>query len=182
MPDALAFRYARALADLAAQTGADPEAIGRDLAAFTALLRESADLRIALESPAVPPPRKRAVISHLARELGISDLARRFLLVLADHRRAGMLNEIREAFETVTDERMGVARVDVRSARELSEPQRRQILVELARITGKRTRPRFAVDPELVGGFSARIGSTVYDGSVRGQLQALKEKLVGAVS
>ena len=180
MPNALAFRYARALADLAARPGVDLETLRRELDAFTAALAESEDLRTALESPAVTPPRKRAVISRMAALLPISDLVRRFLLVVVDHRRVALLREIGEAFEAVIDNRLGVVRADVLSARELTAQQREQLLAGLGKLTGRQVRARFAVDEKLIGGVVARIGSTVYDGSVHGQLQALRHRLAGA--
>jgi F-type H+-transporting ATPase subunit delta len=179
MPAALAFRYARALADLANQPGVDAVAVGSQLNAFAATIADSADLRVILASPAVPPARKRAVISGLAPVVGVSDLVRRFLVVVADHHRMSLLSEVSEAFELVMDERLGVVRADVSSARELTPTQRAEVLAELARITGKNARARFSIDQDLIGGLTARIGSTVYDGSVRGQLESLQQQLAG---
>lgn len=181
MPSALAMRYARALADVAMAPGSKGNAEGviADLGTFERVLTESVDLKTALESPAVPPPRKRAVAGRLAKELQLSDTVRRFLFVLIDHRRTALLREVREAFESVMDERLGIVRADVMSARPLTEPQQQQILAGLARLTGKQTRAQFRVRDELIGGVMARIGSTVYDGSVRGQLEALKQRLAG---
>jgi F-type H+-transporting ATPase subunit delta len=178
MPNALAFRYARALADAAG--AADPQAVMRDLEAFETLLAASVDLHIVLESPAVPPARKRAVVSRLAQALRLSDLARRFLMVLIDHRRPALLGGVREAFESVTDERLGVARVDVVSARELTLAQRGAIVAEVGRVTGRQARAQFSIREDLIGGVVARVGSTVFDGSVRGQLETLKHRLAGA--
>ena len=178
MPNALAFRYARALAG--ASAGVDPQSVMRDLEAFASLLAASQDLHIALQSPAVPPARKRAVVSRLAKSLQVSDVVRRFLMVLIDHRRPALLENIREAFEAVMDERLGVARVDVVSARELTPAQRAAIVAEVGRVTGKQARALFSVREDLIGGVVARVGSTVFDGSVRGQLDALKRRLAGA--
>lgn len=180
MPAAVAFRYARALADLAAQPGADPEAVMHDLEAFEQALAAAPHLRTAMQSPAVPPPRKRAVVTHVAKLMALSDLARRFLMVLVDHHRTALIADIREAFESVLDQRLGLVRADVESAREMNEQARRELLDALAQITGKQSRARFSVRPELLGGVVARIGSTVYDGSLRGQLSALQQRLAGA--
>lgn len=166
------------LADLAGN--ARVAEVAAELDAFAAAMRESADLRIAMDSPAVPPARKRAVISKLSEILGVSDLVRRFLFVVIDHRRPALLPEIREAYEEVMDERLGVARADVYSARPLTEAERAQLTGRLAALTGKRVRPRFDVNPALIGGIVARVGSTVYDGSVRGQLESLKARMAGA--
>ena len=184
MPGALAFRYARSLADVATKPGSavDVEALKAQLTAFANLVAESPDLKIALESPAIQPAKKRAVAAQLAKQLGATDLVRRFLCVLIDHRRTALLGDIREAFEAVADERMGIARAEVTSARPLSEPQQKQVLAGLTRLTGKETRAEFKVEESLIGGVVARIGSTVYDGSVRGQLDALRQRLAGVES
>jgi len=134
-------------------------------------------LRHALQSPAVAPARKRAVISRMAEALSLSGVVRRFLLVLIDHRRTDWLGEIREAFEAVMDDRQGLVRVDVVSARELSAEQRGVLLAELSRVTGRQARAQFSIREELIGGVLARVGSTVFDGSVRGQLETLKQRL-----
>jgi F-type H+-transporting ATPase subunit delta len=177
VPAALAFRYARALAGLAAAPGVDPEAVARQLSAFETALKESAELRTALESPAVPPGRKHAVVRRLAQVLPVSDLVLRFLLVVVDHRRTALLADIREALETVMDERLGVVRADLVSARELAPERRGELVAALSSVTGKRVRPRFSVNAALIGGVVARVGSTVYDGSVRGQLRVLRSRL-----
>jgi F-type H+-transporting ATPase subunit delta len=111
--------------------------------------------------------------------VGVSDLVRRFLIVVVDHRRVALLGDISEAFETVMDERLGVVRADVSSARDLTPAQRTEVIAELARITGKNARARFSIQEDLIGGVTARIGSTVYDGSVRGQLEVLRQQLAG---
>ncbi len=184
MPSALAFRYARALADVVTkpESGIDAQAVAAELAGFERLIEESADLRTALESPAVPPPKKRAVVARLAKELPVSDVVRRFLFVLVDHRRAALLHDVVEAFEAVMDERLGIARADVASARPLSEGQQQQVIAGLAKLTGKQARARFRIESGLIGGVMARVGSTVYDGSIRGQLDALRQRLAGVGS
>jgi F-type H+-transporting ATPase subunit delta len=177
MPAALAFRYARALADLAGSARVDE--VAAELDRFAQVLKESADLHTAMESPAVSPARKRAVVARMAEVLPLSDLTRRFLFVVIGHRRAALVSDIREAYEQVMDERLGVVRASVGSARPLVGAEREQVLASLARLTGKQVRARFEVREELVGGVLARIGSTVYDGSVKGQLEALKKRLAG---
>jgi F-type H+-transporting ATPase subunit delta len=178
MPSSLAFRYARALAGAAPP--AEVPAVIEGLAAFETMLAGSQALRHALQSPAVAPARKRAVISRMAEALSLSGVVRRFLLVLVDHRRAAWLGEILEAFEAVMDERQGLVRVDVVSARELSAAQRDGLVAELSRVTGRQARAQFSIREELIGGVLARVGSTVFDGSVRGQLETLKQRLAGA--
>jgi F-type H+-transporting ATPase subunit delta len=177
---AVASRYARALVDLVLRPGAglEPHAAIDQIRGIETAIRSSAELRNVLLSPAVAPARKRAVIARLAASLGIAPLVRNFLFVVIDHRRTDLLDEIREAFETLVDERLGVVRADVTSARTLSPGQQRELQEQLSRLTGKQVRMEYAVDPNLLGGVSARIGSTIYDGSVRGQLDGLRRRLV----
>jgi F-type H+-transporting ATPase subunit delta len=147
------------------------------LRSFEAALQESPELQNALATPAVPASRKRAVVGRIAEVLQLSRISRNFLFVLVDHRRMTLLSEIIHSFELALDERMGFARAEVSSASELSEALRSALSEELGRLTGKRIRARYAVDASLIGGVVARIGSTVYDGSVRGQLNSLERRL-----
>jgi F-type H+-transporting ATPase subunit delta len=176
----VAKRYAEAFADVVAAAGSKlrPEEAVQQLAAFDAALQVSAELRAALATPAVPPGRKKAVVGRLADALGLARVTRNFLFVLVDHRRIPLFSEISRIFELVADERLGFARADVSAAQELSESQRGAVNAALERLTGKRIRMRTAVDDSLVGGLVANIGSTVYDGSVRGRLEALERRLV----
>ncbi len=176
---AVAKRYAEALADVVGAAGSKlrPEEAVQQLRAFEAALESSADLREALSTPAVPLGRKKAVIGRVAEVLGLSPVTRNFLFVLADHRRVPLFPEIGRSFELVADERLGFARADVTAAQQLSEAQREELNAALERLTGKRIRMRTAVDDSLIGGVTARIGSTVYDGSVRGRLEGLEKRL-----
>jgi len=176
---AVATRYAKALADVTTASGAalKPADALTQLRTFEAALNASHELHNALSTPAVPAGRKRAVVGRLADLLKLSQIARNFLFVLIDHRRIGQLGPILTDFELIVDERLGFARAEVSSPTELTEAQRGAINSELERLSGKRLRMRFAVDPALIGGVVARIGSTVYDGSVRGQLQTLGRRL-----
>jgi F-type H+-transporting ATPase subunit delta len=176
---AVATRYAKALADVtSAPAGAlSPQDALTQLSAFESALAASRELENALTTPAVPTGRKRAVVSRIAGVLQLSPIARNFLFVLIDHRRITLLGAILHSFDLIMDERLGFARAEVSSPRELTETQRGAINAQLEHVTGKRIRMRFAVDPELIGGVVARIGSTVYDGSVRGQLLTLGQRL-----
>lgn len=176
---AVANRYARVLADVVLAPGSGLEAAEAisQIQQFSGLLESSADLRNILLSPAVSPARKRAVAARLADQLGMHRLLKNFLFVIIDHRRTAQTREIASSFETVIDERLGRVRAQISSATDLHPEQRAQIESELARLTGKQVRCEFLVDPALLGGVSARIGSTIYDGSVRGQLAALRGRM-----
>jgi len=176
---AVAQRYADALADVVTGSPSPlrPQEAVAQLRAFDSALQSSHELREALHTPAVPPSRKKAVVGRIAAVLDLAPIVRNFLFVLVDHRRIPSLPEIIHSFELILDERLGFARAEVAGASELSEAQRASLTAVLERLTGKRIRMRFAVDPLLIGGVVARIGSTVYDGSVRGQLQSLERRL-----
>ena len=175
----IASRYANALADIvtAGSSGLNAETALAELRAFEEAMRSSPELVNALVSPAIPPGRKRAVVGRIGDQLKLSRITRNFLFVLIDKRRIASLDEIIHSFETVADERLGLGRADVASALELTEPQQRALNAQLERISGKRIRARYRVDSSLIGGRVARIGSTVYDGSVRGQLSILGRRL-----
>lgn len=176
---AIASRYADALADVvtAGDSAVRPQDALAQAQAFAATLGSSADLQNALASPAVPASRKKLVVARLADMLGLSRVIRNFLFVLIDHRRITGLAEIIQIFERRVDERLGFARAEVVSARELTEAQRASLNQELEQLAGKRIRMRVSVDDALIGGVVARIGSTVYDGSVRGRLHSLERRL-----
>ena len=176
---AVASRYAGALVDvvLDPKSGVRSEQVTAELRAFEATLAASPELRTVLASPAVSTARKRQVIERLGDRASMGRIARNFLFVLNQHRRMPALADILEAFEVALDQRLGFARAEVTAAHELNPQQRAQLEQELAHLTGRGVKLRFAVDESLIGGAVARIGSTVYDGSVRGRLRALGERL-----
>src|SRR5262245_12303091 len=176
---AVAKRYASALADIVTEgkSAMDPKSVLAELRSFESTLNESPELVNALITPAVPGSRKRAVVGRIADVLKLSRIPRNFLFVLVDHRRIAALSDIIQSFEMVLDERLGFARAEIVSASELSQEQQAALTARFEQLTGKRVRPRFALDSTLIGGVTARIGSTVYDGSVRGQLELLERRL-----
>ncbi len=177
MADVLATKYARALLDLVQPLpAAEQEAAAAGLRKFRDLYGTSPELRGALDSPAVVLAARRRVIEDLARRLELGDLLRRFLLVLMEHGRLSRLPHVVSSFEELMDEHAGRVTADVSVPGELSAEQRADIEQRLTVITGKQVRARFTVDPLLIGGFRAAIASTVYDASLRGQLDALRHR------
>ena len=176
MNDAVSSRYAAALADVALEQQTADRVKG-DLEAFAEAFSSSGDLRNLLESPAVGHELKHKVIEELAQRMQLSPAVRNFAYVLVDHRRTEMLGEIQAAFQAELNARLGIAEAEVVSARELSAKERVQLTAALERRTGKRIEARFRRDESLVGGTIVRVGSTVYDGSVREQLTRLREQL-----
>lgn len=178
MANVLATRYARALLDLSSAQSAEVRAqVQANLEAFRDTYADSAELRQALASPAVALAQRQGVITTLSERLGLHDLVRRFLLVVNDHGRLPLLREIVAAYEELVDEQAGRVTADVSVATEPSVEQRAALQDRLAQITGRQVRARFSVDPALLGGFRAEIGSTVYDASVRGQLDAIRHRI-----
>ncbi|MFN7924096.1 MAG: ATP synthase F1 subunit delta [Bryobacteraceae bacterium] len=178
---AIANRYARALADivLTPSAGLEPAVALSQVRDFAGAMKDSAELRNVLLSPAVSTPRKHSVVAKLGDSIGLHKLVRNFLWVVIDHRRIGSIDEIAGALETELDARLGRVRAQVKSAFELAQSDRDALAAELGRKTGKQVRCEFEVDPTLVGGVLVRIGSTIWDGSVRGQLDALRGRLAG---
>ena len=154
MLSVVATRYAHALAEvaLAPGSGLEPAAALEQIRRVEDLMRESAELRHVMLSPAVSSAKKRAVMAQFGASLGLDRKIRNFLFVIIDHRRMHQLTGIREAFETALDERLGFVRADVSSVSELTEAQRGALQAELEKITGRRVRARYAVDRSLIGG------------------------------
>ena len=175
----VAATYARAFADATFASKADAAALARQLNDVLVMLGESGELREVWENPAVPAEQKHAVLNAITAKAGLGKLLRNFMAVVIDHRRVLQLSEIAARFEEEVNQRLGLAEAEITSARELSAEERRQIEAQIGAATGKTIRAGYKVDPQVLGGAVARVGSTVYDGSVRGQLRRLKEELAG---
>lgn len=182
-PTLVANRYARALVDTLVKPSplapAPPpaEQVVEHLRAFAALLRESAELREALATPSVPASKKRQIVDRIARAAQMPPVVRNFLLVLISRRRMGALPAIVDAFEEMMDRYLGVMKVAIASAQPLTDAQQEKLTEGLAAASGKRVWLNTRVDPDLLGGVVAQIGSLVLDGSVRGRLDALERRL-----
>jgi F-type H+-transporting ATPase subunit delta len=180
---AVATRYARALVDALlspsprATAPPEPERVIEDLRGFEKALSDSRELRNVLLRPGVPMARKRAVIGKIVDAMGGTKIVRNFLYVLVDHRRISDFSNIIQAFEHIMDVRLGILQVEVRAARPLSDQQSQLLTSGLEKATGKRVWLNTTTDPSLIGGVVARVGSTVFDGSVRGRLDALERRL-----
>jgi len=172
-------RYANALADVVLSPASDikPAQAAEQLRWFDAAVQSSSDLRSVLASPAIAIARKRLIIKEIAGKLGLARTVTNFVLVLSDHGRGGSLGQMVDAFESLLDERLGYVRAEVRSASELNQDQQAALSGELSKLAGAPVKLRFQIDSELIGGVTAKIGSRVYDGSVRGQLAEMRKRL-----
>lgn len=180
---AVSNRYANALVDvvIGSKGAVEPQQVVSQLHALEQTIQSSGDLRNVILSPAVTLQQKNKVMGRICDQLGMHRLVRNFVFVVVRNRRAHLFPQMRAAFERGLDARMGVVKADISSAAELKDAARATLEAQLARLTGKRVRAQYSVDPALLGGAVARIGSTIYDGSVRGQLDTLRRKLTAGV-
>jgi F-type H+-transporting ATPase subunit delta len=172
--------YARAFADvvMTAKNQLDPVRALQELHSIEVLLQESDQLRRVLENPSIPGDRKRAVLDAITARLGTTRQVRNFIAVLTDHRRLSLFSEILEQLEQELNDRQGYAEAQVSSARQLSDPEKQMLEAEITKMTGKKVRARYEQDASLLGGAVVQVGSTIYDGSVKGQLERIREQLV----
>lgn len=176
-------RYAAALIDVLTdpKQGHDANAVLASLDLFRQGLHESDELRRALLTPAITDAHKKSVVSKLAGLFGLAPIAVNFLDVVISHHRIGQLDEILQDARLELDGRQGLARATVTSAVALSDSEKEDLLLHLAKLTGQAVVGEYAVDATLLGGVSVKIGSKVYDGSLRGQLEGLRKQLSGQV-
>ncbi len=173
----IARRYAAALFDVASRKGAETRA-GQELAALAALVTGHDDLRRAIESPAVPAGRKRALMDAiLTRAGGVSDEVRRTVLMLAERDRLPMLSDVAQAFEAKLLQARRIVPAEIVTAMPLADESRAAIARALGRATGGDVTLTARLDESILGGLVATVGSMVYDGSVAGQLRRLRQKL-----
>jgi F-type H+-transporting ATPase subunit delta len=174
----IARRYASALADVAIARGEARE-VQEELHAWEDMFVQSNELHQLIDSPTVPLDEKRKVIQTLIKRLGPRPTTANFILVLLQNQRLGQLAEINRSFAQTLDVRSGVVAATITTAKPMAQGPQETLRASLAKLTGKQVRLSFETDDELIGGLVARIGSTVYDGSVRNQLQQAKERLIG---
>jgi F-type H+-transporting ATPase subunit delta len=173
-----AARYARAFADVVLGDGIPIDQVNAQLNDFLSTLEGSADLRQALFNPALAADVRVRVIDALAPRLHLARAVRNFLAVLLRHDRMSAVEEIVAAYRAEVDRRQGISNVEVISARRLDADERSQMEQQVARLAGTQVRARFREDNGLMGGAVVRIGSTIYDGSVRGRLDRMKQELI----
>jgi F-type H+-transporting ATPase subunit delta len=173
---AIAERYAAALADVAIAHNSG-ETVCKDLASFIAAYSDSTDLRNALETPSLDQVLKTKIVESVAGKMGLNGAVRNFVSLIVNHQRTHMLHEIDRAFVTELNRRLGIEEAEVTTARQLNDAEKKGLVGVLEQRTGKKIEARFAEDKSLLGGAVVRVGSTVYDGSVREQLNRMRERL-----
>lgn len=177
----VANRYARALVDVATERG-QVETVLADLTKFAGLLSGHEELRLVFSNPTIPLERKRAVLHSLLERLSFQPTTANFLQLLLTNGRLHQLDPMLQAMRRELDARAGVVAAEIVTARALAAEQQEALERQLAAATGRQVRLHFRIDPSILGGLVARIGSTVYDGSIRNQLTQLRQQMLEARS
>jgi F-type H+-transporting ATPase subunit delta len=170
-------RYAEAFADVVTDAKLDTAAIDHQFSDFLATWEGSPELRTFFVNPAVPALQKIAILDKLNATLGMKRELRNLLAVLIQNDRIGHVVDVAAAYRSILQRRLGIRPAEIVTARELSGDERGALVAELAKVAGAKIDPSFKLDSSILGGAVVRIGSTVYDGSVRGRLDRLKEAL-----
>ena len=169
--------YARAFADVVFDRRMDASKVLQEVQAIAALVSNSKELREVWEAPSIPADQKRNLLDAIVQREGVSREVRNFIAVLIDHRRIPLLNAIVKQFAQQLNHRLGFTEAEITSARELTQGERSSLEAQVEKLTGKKVRARYAQDRSILGGAVVKIGSTVYDGSVRGQLERIREAI-----
>jgi F-type H+-transporting ATPase subunit delta len=147
---------------------------------FADALQTSRELRDFLDNPSVENSRKLKVLDAVAPRIGMYPQVRNFVAVVIDHNRLGEFGEIIDEYRRISDERAGITEALITSARPLDASARAELEEQISRLTGGPIRASYVEDATLLGGAVVEIGSTIYDGSIRTQLDQLKNRLVNA--
>ena len=174
----VARRYATALADVV-MAGGEAQEVQKELTAWSEMMQSNEQLLEVFRNPTIPYDQKRKVLNTLISRTRVRPTTANFLQVLLQNQRLAELGEVNKRFAQILDERSGVVSAQVTTARPVPQSSQEALRAKLAAMTGKNVRLSFTTDEELIGGIVTRIGSTIYDGSVRNQLQRVKERLVG---
>lgn len=175
--ETVARRYASALADVVVKSG-ETETIKSELKTWEEMLNSGSDLQTAFRSPAIQQQNKEKVLESLLEKTKPSPTTANFLRILLRNGRLTELGEINQRFDAILSERGGIVAAQITSARPLGESEKAELKANLEKLTGKSVNLTFNINEELIGGVVTKIGSTVYDGSVKTQLQQLKEQLI----
>jgi F-type H+-transporting ATPase subunit delta len=174
----VARRYAEALADAASDQNVLVQ-VAEELHAFASLVASHKELIYVFETPALPADDKLKVVDALVARSGAHTLVSNFLRVLVQNNRIQYVRAIDTAFASEVDRRSGVVTADVTTAKPLTAEEQSVLSARLAAMTGKKMKLEFSTDDELIGGVVTRIGSKIYDGSIRAKLDAVKRQMTG---
>lgn len=179
--ETIARRYSTALADVVIGHN-DAATVKAELASIGELFETSDQLRSVFSNPSIAHSSKEKVLEALIAKTKPSKTTSNFLKVLLQNGRIADIGDINKRFASVLEERSGTVSAEIISARELPTDERAEFEKNLQKITGKKVNIKYEIDKDIIGGVITRIGSTVYDGSVKTKLENLKEQLIGGAS
>jgi len=171
-------RYASAFAEVVTAAKLDTAAIEVQFSDFLATWEGSPEIREFFVNPAIPAVEKVGILDKLNVKIGLRKELRNLIAVLIDNGRIGSVSEVAQTYRRMLQEQSGIRQAEIVTARQLDETQRAELVAEVGKLAGSRIEASFRLDPSVLGGTVVRIGSTVYDGSVRGRLERLKEALI----
>ena len=171
-------RYANAFAEVITAAKLDTVAIDQKLTDFLATWHGSPELREFFENPAIAVNDKVAILDKMNTKLGMQKELRNLIAVLISNNRIAYVSEVAEAYRRLLQDQMGIHPAEIVTARKLDAKEREALLTQVAQLAGGKVDASFKLDESILGGTVVRIGSTVYDGSVRGRLDRLKEALI----
>jgi F-type H+-transporting ATPase subunit delta len=172
-------RYARALADVITERGETGEVVA-ELSKFAQIMTEHRELRHVFASPVIPLDRKRAILHDLLSRLKLRPTSGNFLSLLLENSRLPDLDQMLRAMARELDARANIVLAEITTAREVSDQEKSMLRDKLKAATGKEVRLQFRTNPNIIGGVVTRIGSLVYDGSIKNQLAQMKQRLLSA--
>lgn len=171
-------RYAKALFDVVVEEKNDLAQVDRDLQAVVAMMHESPGLASAAGRSGVTEAARKSLMEAVADKMGLATPVKKLLVLLAESRKLNLIPDLSAAYQERLLAHQNIVRADVISAAPLSAEKTQELAASLGKVTGKKVELSVSVDPELLGGVVAKIGSTVYDGSVRTQLTRMRQELV----
>lgn len=174
----VARRYASALADVVIERREERE-VQKEIDQWASMIDNNPQLKEVFANPTVAYDQKRTVLEELISRTRVRETTASFLLVLLRNQRLAQLPEIAARFALVLDERGGVVAAEITTARPIPEELKKTLHDTLASATGRTVRLTFATDETIIGGLVARIGSTIFDGSVQNHLERLAAGLAG---
>ncbi|MEO8074657.1 MAG: ATP synthase F1 subunit delta [Acidobacteriota bacterium] len=175
--ETVARRYATALADVVIKTG-DANSVKTELKTWEEMISSNGQLQQAFSNPSIAQENKEKVLENLIEKTRPTRTTANFLRVLLRNSRLTEISEINERFDSVLDERSGIVSAQITSARPISDSGKTELETNLNKLTGKKISPNYIVDESIIGGIITRIGSTVYDGSIKTKLEELKLQLI----
>ncbi len=173
----VARRYASALADVVTKNSETQE-VQTEIQQFTQLLTDNPNLTEVFSNPSVAYEQKGKLLDTIITKTKPRPTTANFLRILLKNQRLAELPAVSEKFSSVLEERAGVVSAEITTAQPLGEPEKKSLQNRLEEVTGKKVLLKYQIDDQIIGGVVTKIGSTIYDGSVKTQLETLKNQMI----